>query len=408
MKTAECEGMGFFCNTMKVCGCPADKPETCGMDATAVCTVKMADADNCGECGKKCDAGAVCVAGACGAKPTDVLTATDCGADGTIPNGVRMATDGTSLFWTEPKNGKVRMAPIAGGAITDVATGQLSPTQIGVGTKGVYWVNQGDATGNSKLMGKVLPIAAGAPIALVSAAGMDKIPALAVNKGKVYYAFEAVPAEADPAVKGSRVHEATLNAAGDMVMSDVIVAMAVNYDAGKMDIDGVPKGIVVTDAAVVGGTPDDRGSVEAHTLGAAVTTPADNKTGYGKLGKSVGNLLKSGVLGIDSMYGYWADGEKFVRDLLTAQEGMAENVTVAPDAKLITTFVINATKVYASTEDGKIFSHSLLPPSNPADETTAVPPVLVARDQKSPSSMLISGTKLYWVTDDCQIRSTGL
>jgi hypothetical protein len=407
-KTPECEGTGFKCNTTThVCDCSADKPETCGVDAAAVCTVKMTDPDNCGMCGTKCDAGAVCVAGVCGTKPTDVVAATGCGG------GVRLATDGKNIYWTEMMTGKVRSVPVAGGAIAEVATGQLSPTQIAVDATGVYWVNQGDATAaSSKVQKKALTAAAAVvPTSLVTATGMDKIPALAVNKGKVYYAFEPDAADvAGVTARAARVHEATLNAGGDMVMAngDVIVGIAVNYDAGKMDIGGTPKGIAVTDASVVWGTPSDRGAVESHSLPATVTTAADNKAGYGKLGKSVGALLPSGVLGIDAMYGYWADGEKFVRDLLTAQEGMAENITTAPDAKVITAFAINATKVYASTDDGKVFTHSLLPPTDPNDEKTFVAPVLMARDQKNASSMVIDATKIYWITEDCMIRSSGL
>jgi hypothetical protein len=401
--TCECPAGGFKCNaTSHVCDCDADHPDVCGAGAAAVCTAKMTDPDNCGTCGMKCDAGAVCVAGKCGTKPTDVVTATGCGG------GVRLATDGKNIYWTEMMTGKVRSVAVAGGAISDVATGQLSPTQIAIGSKGVYWVNQGDTTaGSSKVMGKLFPITAGAPIEIKAATGMDKLPAVAVNGLKVYYAFDPPATDtAGLADRGSRVHEATLNAAGDSVMSDVVVGIAVNYDSGKMDISGAPKGIVVTDAAVVWGTPDDRSSVESHSLPAVVTNAADNKTGYGKLGKSVGALLKSGDLGIDSMYGYWADGEKFVRDLLTAQEGMAENITVAPDAKIITAFTVNLAKMYGSADDGKLFTHSLTPPADPSNDTA--PSVLIARDQMNVTSIVHDATKIYWVTTDCMIRSTGL
>src|SRR5258706_16270664 len=186
-KTPECEGTGFKCNTTThVCDCSADKPETCGTDAAAVCTVKMTDPDNCGMCGMQCDAGAVCVAGVCGAKPTDVVTATGCGG------GVHLATDGKNIYWTEMMNGKVRSVPVAGGAIAEVATGQLSPTQIAVDATSVYWINQGDGTAaSSKLQKKALTAAASVmPTTLLSATEKDKISALAVNKGKVYYAFE--------------------------------------------------------------------------------------------------------------------------------------------------------------------------------------------------------------------------
>jgi hypothetical protein len=185
--------------------------------------------------------------------------------------------------------------------------------------------------------------------------------------------------------------------------------MAVNYDNAAMPIvSGVPVGIAVNASSVVWTTPIDRSAVESHTL-MAVTNATDNKAGYGKLGKSVPALLPTGDCAIDAMYGYWANGAKLDRDLLTAQEGMAQTITSAPaGADHITAFAINATALYASTDDGKLFTHSLTPPTDPNDEKTIVPPVLVARDQKNPSSVLIDGTKLYWMTEDCFIRSTGL
>jgi hypothetical protein len=222
---------------------------------------------------------------------------------------------------------------------------------------------------------------------------MDKFPAIAVHKGKVYYSLH------------TDVHEVTLDAM-DKVTADIKVGISVNYDGGKMDVLGDPKGIAVSDTAVVWSTPGDRNAVESHTLPAVVTNAMDNKTGYGKLGKSVGALLMSGDVGIDAMYGYWANGEKFDRDILTAQEGMSETITVAPDSKNITAFTLNATKMYASADDGRVFTHSLTPPADPNNDT--MPPVLIARDQMNVTSMVIDATKVYWVTSDCVIRSTGL
>jgi hypothetical protein len=131
-------------------------------------------------------------------------------------------------------------------------------------------------------------------------------------------------------------------------------------------------------------------------------------TGYVKLGRSIGALLPTGDVGIDSAYGYWVDGDKFVRNALDAEEAIPQTVTAAPDSKLFTAFTLDATNVYASVEDGKIIKHSLTPPTDPNDETTIVPPVPLARDQMGVTGIVLDASKVYWVTTDCALRSTAL
>jgi hypothetical protein len=386
-KTPDCPAGGFFCKE-GMCSCSADKPDICGTGATAACVSKPTDPANCGECGKMCDAGAACVAGTCSAKPAEVTTATGCGG------GVRMVIQGSDLYWTEKTTGKVRTVPLAGGTVKDVATGQLSPTQIAADATGLYWAVQGDTTAaSSKVMKVVLPLAATpAPVALKTATAMDKLVAIAVHGAKLYYSLK------------TDVHQISTD---EKVTADVVVGTSINYDdPANPVILGDPKGLAVNDTVVVWATPGDRNAVEAHTL--TPVTDVKDQTGYAKLGKSIGALLPSGDVGIDAKYGYWVDGEKFARNTIDAKEAIPETITTAPDSKKITAFAINAMNVYASAEDGRLFKHSLTPPTDPNDEKTIVPAVPFARDQMEVSSIVVDGTKVYWVTSDCMIRSSAL
>jgi hypothetical protein len=298
---------------------------------------------------------------------------------------VRLATDGKNIYWTEVTTGKVRSVPVAGGAIAEVATGMM-PGQIAVDSSGVYWVDKGTP---GKVFKKTLSAAPNvAPTQL--AAGTTEVFGLTVHKGMVYYS------------ETTNVHQATLNAAGDAVMSDIKVGISVNYDGGKMDVVGNPIGIAASDDHVVWTTPGDRNAVESHTL-VAVTNATDNMAGYGKLGKSVGELLPSGDCALDAKYGYWANGERFDRDDLTAQDGISITITTAPNSQKFTAFTVGAAKMYGSTEMGQVITHSLTPPPDPANDT--VPAVPVARDQMNVTSMVNDGTKVYWITTDCMIRS---
>jgi hypothetical protein len=274
-------------------------------------------------------------------------------------------------------------------------TGELSPTQIAADATGLYWVNQGNGSaGTSTVKKVVLPLAA-TPAAVTfktAAAAADVIPALAAHAGKLYYSLK------------TDVHQISTD---EKVLTDVIVGRSINYDdPANPVILGDPKGLAVNDTVVVWSTPGDRNAVEAHTL----TAVADVKdqTGYAKLGKSIGALLPTGDVGIDAKYGYWVDGEKFARNTIDAKEAIPETITTAPDSKKITAFALNAMNVYASAEDGRLFKHSLTPPTDPNDEKTIVPAVLFARDQMGVSSIVVDGTKVYWITSDCMLRSTAL
>ena len=403
--TPDCRvGSGAFCKA-NVCSCSTDKPDICGMAATAVCTLKMSDPDNCGMCGTKCDAGATCVAGVCGKKPVELTTSTGC-TDATKDNGIRMAISGANLYWVEPMSGKVRSMPLAGGAVTEVATA-MNPTQIAADAKGVYWLTPGDGTmaNPGKVFKKALPLAAGAPIVLTTATapaatykGPDpyKIRGLTAHADKVYYAL------------ANDVHQISND---ETVTMDLVVGTAVNYDKPDMPlVDGEPTGLAVNGTVALW-TTGTRSGVESHTVGPVVVAGA---AGYVKLAKSVGSLLFNGDVSIDATNGYWADGEKIGMDALIAPadaiagDNSSHNkvLTAEPNSAHVTSFTINAMNVYFAAESGTVFRHSLVPPADATNDPN--PPAALARDQMKPTSVVVDATNVYWATSDCAIRSTGL
>jgi hypothetical protein len=382
--TPQCPDAGFKCNTAThVCDCSVDVPDTCGTGATAACVNKQSDPDNCGQCGMKCDAGATCVAGACGMKPVELTTGTGCGT-------IRLAISGANIYWTEATSGKVRSMPVAGGAPVDVATGQASPSQIAADDKGVYWLVDGDTTpGSSKIMKKALPMVAGAPDVLKAAPAADKILGITVNSGKLYY---------------SLVHDVHQISTDKAVTADIIVGTAVNYD-DPPKIEGIPHGVAVNATMLAWTDVGDRNGVEGDDLLEETATPLTDKTGYVELAQSVGALKAD--IAVDATYAYWLNGDQFVRNKLAATMPVPDPAVMVSPKEEFTAFAINATSVYASNKPGGIFKHSLIAPKD-GDDTTIVAPVMIARDQMTPSSVVLDAAKAYWATSDCAIRSTGL
>ena len=133
----------------------------------------------------------------------------------------------------------MRSVLTAGGAIADIATGQLTPTHVAADAAAVYWVNQG-ATSN--IMKKV---GAAAAVEVVAATGTDKYPALTLAGTKLYYA-----------------HKNDVHQVGTDGTNDIIVATSVNYDKpAEPLISGDPMGMAVNATRVVFTTPGGRNSV---------------------------------------------------------------------------------------------------------------------------------------------------
>lgn|GEM_PF-6290655 len=384
--TADCLGTGFVCKA-NLCGCTTDVPDVCGTGADGACVNKKSNADHCGDCATKCDAGATCVDSKCTKKPVELLApVAGCGA-------MHLVIQGPNVYWTEATSGKVRSMPLAGGAAVDIATGQTGASQIAADATGVYWV----AGGN--VMKAALPFAAGAPVTLkdstkvVPTASADvvagaKIIGIAVGGGKLYYTF------------AHDVHQISTDKA---VTTDIIVGVAVNYDE-PAKIEGIPNGVAVNDTMLAWTDVGDRSGVEGDDILEESATPLTVKTGYVELAQSVGGLKSQ--IAIDATYAYWIDGARFVRNKLAATAPVPDPAIMeSPKASDLNAFAITATNVYAANGNGLILRHALTPPAEGMDPTE---PASIARDQMAPTSVVVDAAKVYWATSDCAIRSTDL
>jgi hypothetical protein len=358
--------MGGFC-LMGECKCPADKSDIC--DNT--CVSWATDPDHCGDCATVCDPGAACIASACGDAPVELIEGTGCGV-------IRLAILDSDIYWTEADSGKVRTMPLAGGAATDVATGQLKPMSIAADADGVYWANEGDGSADSStVMKQALPLSADPPVLLKTGTATDPespvIKAIAVADSMLYY---------------TQVHEVHAISTDESETEDIVVGQATNLDIGPEGA-GYPSGLVLSDPYVIW-TTGQRAGVERDTL-------AEGQDGYLELGESQGDMLWADIA-TDGTTVYWATGSSVRYIALEKVEGETpEELTTTPNFEAVTALTIDATNIYFSN-DGFVYKAPL----------AGGDAVAIARDQAAPTSMVVSGTTLYYATSDCAIRSLSL
>jgi hypothetical protein len=127
------------------CRCPADLPTVCA----ASCVDLQSDPDHCGTCATKCPAMSVCGGGACSPVPTVVVPAQPpvVAPDGAAAScgPLHLATDGTTLYWTDTLKGSVNSLA-AGGAPVVIAPGQVTPTLLRVAGGALFWLGGDGAT----------------------------------------------------------------------------------------------------------------------------------------------------------------------------------------------------------------------------------------------------------------------
>src|SRR6202035_1952307 len=79
-----------------------------------------------------------------------------------------VAVDATTLYWSSPVAETISSIPIAGGAVTTLATHQGNPHEIAVNHSSVVWLNVGNDGGPGAVVS--LPKAGGTLVDLTSGA----------------------------------------------------------------------------------------------------------------------------------------------------------------------------------------------------------------------------------------------
>jgi hypothetical protein len=358
-------------------GCPDYAPNQCPGPAAdqLVCVSLLSDPEDCGKCGAACEPQATCDQGLCSTPPKELTKAEKCG-------DLRLALAGSQLFWTERQSGRVRAMPVAGGTVTEVASGQLSPNRLSVDGSGVYWVDAGDGTsGSSKLMKAALPLG-DPPVTLRTAPGTDAFIGVAVDNGRVYFGL------------GHDVHAISTDASD---ATDVIVGVAFARNDTRMP-DGVPEGLTVHDGRVYW-VVSDVGSVESDDL-------LPGSDGLPRVGHS--GQLWPNDLGFAGGYVYYAA----FASLYAAQTDMpAIAVASSLDDSELAAFAVSETDGYFADVGGHISRHALALPAAPDFQPT--PSRALARDQGKITSVVLDATHLYWASvdetsADCAIRALPL
>jgi hypothetical protein len=313
-----------------------------------------------------------------------LTTATACG-------DVRLARLGDQLFWTERQSGRVRAMSTTGGAVTDIAVGEVAPNRLAVDESGVYWIDAGDgSSGGSKLMKAALPFGE-APVALRTAPPSDPAVAIdakvafvgvAVASGKVYYGL------------GYNVHAISTDPADT---SDEIVGVAFARNDTRMP-DGVPDGLTLHNGRVYW-VIADVGSVESDDL-------LPGTDGLPRVAHSGG--MWPNDLGFAGDFVYFAA----FASLYAAQPNVpAVAVASSADDADLAAFAVTATDGYFADQAGGLSRHALALPAAPDFQPTAAVPL--THGQGKITSVVLDDTHVYWAsvdeaTGNCAIRALGL
>jgi hypothetical protein len=336
-------------------------------------------------CSPVCSDTMACVAGHCLPKPVALTSVTGC-------DSMSLALNGTTLYFTDGAHGAVRSIPVAGGPITDVATGQKEPLAVVVDDNGVYWSTTGTGATDNTIMIKT---PSGAPAKITDVTLEGTLPfhsKLALDgKGNLLYGV------------------------GHVLMT---VAAKANSTATALStaLDGLPTALIVTvsparvfltleqDNAIQwrSTTAGSSGCVDTAT---AVNRPMGTTTGACAFQESQGQLLLDTLTLAGTQVLFANGGNMLGANSTVATDSLGTGTTIASTASDndISGFANNATTVYFGEATGGIIEKALL--ANAGANPPA--PMLLVQDstgQPAPGSFVVDATNVYWRTFDATAK----
>jgi hypothetical protein len=345
--TTGCVGNQIKDMASGTCMCPAYAPNFC--DDVMKCINQTKDPDHCGNCTTKCAATSACSESVCTPEPMSLGEVAGCGK-------LKLQQAGGKLYLLATMTGALSSMPIpAGAAPTPIATGFDMGTAFAVDATNAYV-----ATGMTI---KTVPLVGGTPTVIVTET--TPIFDVAVAGGKLYYAV------------GKDVKEVAVPAGGTGV------SVAVGIDEGE------PQGVAIQGGTVL------YASAQAFNVEA---DPIASGEGHLKLGASQGGLIFGHrSVQSDAMYVYWAVNGTVQR----APFGGADHAQKTAGTAIgnVTAYAINDTTVYLASDMGDLEKAAF-----GAEKST-----WLARGLGKVSSLVVDATSVYAATEEtCKVLKTAL
>ena len=324
-------------------------------------------------CSPACSADQACVEGTCMPKPVQLTQVSGCGT-------MYLALNNGTLYFTDSAHGKVSSIPVAGGNVTDVATGQKAPIAIAVDGTAVYWSNSGTGASDNSLMMKTT---AGTPVSITTTT--KNAGALTLDgKGALYYGD------------------------GDDLLT--VDAKAGSTPTKLGTFTGGPTAIVLTDTRIFTALTLDNSlqwrSITAGSSGCVdpIARPVGSTTGGCAFEESQGNLLYDSLT-LESGRVIWANGslmQSADTTLPATMQGSGHTIASTESFDNISGFTSNATTVYFGEATTGIIEKAPLPDGDP---------VILVEDptnELAPSSFVMDAQNVYWRTQSCAIMKLPL
>jgi hypothetical protein len=372
------------------CMCQGDNPNVCSMG----CTNLQTDNDNCGSCDTKCGATSACLKGTCTAAPVNTVpAAAGCiKMVGSREYSLSIAVANGNIYWADAGHGTVKSQPVAGGAVTMIASGEMAPHMLAIAGTTPVWISsvagpKGDG-GLEVITSTLRKAGAAGAAATTLATGMNEAGGI---QGLV------------PSADGMTIYFSSNTAINSVPLAGGTVTNVGNEDHG-----GLP-GALALDGMKLAYPTGQNGDVDIMTIMAGTVASCGINNAAGELdpakqinclrvARSQGSLVL-GTMAAKANRAYWADGTNLKANATTAGAPQANETVAMSSGTEIKSLVLSTDKVYFVHDD--VVERS----ATAADSTAET----LARGQKAPVSVAVDATKVYFGNSgDCTINSTGL